>query len=65
LQRVEIRAYGCLLEELIERCDALDAHTDIAAKLTALKDACLTEAVGSRPLFDEIAACVLALKGDR
>jgi serine/threonine protein kinase len=65
LQRVEVRAYGCLLEELIERCDELTSHADSAAKLVALKDACLSEAIDSRPLFDEIAAGVLALKGDR
>jgi hypothetical protein len=65
LQRLEVRAYGCLLEELIERCDALDAQADSAAKLIALKDNCLSEAIDSRPLFDEIAARLHALKGDR
>jgi hypothetical protein len=68
LQRLEVRAYGCLLEELIDRCDGLDgldAHADLAAKLVALKDNCLSEDIDSRPLFDEIAAHVgdlLALK---
>lgn len=64
LQRLEVRAYGCLLEELIDRCDGLDAHADSAAKLVALRDSCLTEDIDSRPLFDEIAARLLALKGD-
>jgi hypothetical protein len=64
LQRLEVRAYGCLLEELIDRCDALDAQADSAAKLIALKDSCLSEAIDSRPLFDEIAARLRALKGD-
>ncbi|CAB3777837.1 hypothetical protein LMG28614_00474 [Paraburkholderia ultramafica] len=64
LQRLEVRAYGCLLEELIDRCDVLDAQADIASKLIALKDRCLSEAIDSRPLFDEIAARLLALKGD-
>ncbi|QQC66353.1 leucine-rich repeat-containing protein kinase family protein [Paraburkholderia ginsengisoli] len=63
LQRLEVRAYGCLLEELIERCDGLDAHADVAVKLVALKDACLSEAIDSRPLFDDIVASVLALNG--
>jgi hypothetical protein len=73
LERLEVRAYGCLLEELIERCDGLQAdsgahagaHADLAAKLVALKDACLSEAIDSRPLFDQIAAAVLALKDGR
>ncbi|WP_153140049.1 leucine-rich repeat-containing protein kinase family protein [Paraburkholderia agricolaris] len=63
LQRIEVRAYGCLLEELIERCDGLDANVDIAAKLVALKAQCLSEDIGSRPLFDDIAAVLRPLSG--
>ncbi|ASL47126.1 Outer membrane protein YopM [Burkholderia sp. AD24] len=62
LQRLEVRAYGCLLDELLERCDWLDTQADVAAKLAELKDNCLSEEVGSRPLFDDIAAALLALK---
>ncbi|MEA3084048.1 MAG: hypothetical protein QOC89_1745 [Paraburkholderia sp.] len=67
LQRVEVRAYGCLLEELIERCDWLDAEASIAAKLMALKENCLSDDVSSRPLFDDIVAVLrqLAGAGDR
>jgi hypothetical protein len=64
LQRLEVRAYGCLLEELLERCDWPHAQTNIQARLVELKDNCLSEAIDSRPLFDEIAARLLALKGD-
>ena len=64
LQRLEVRAYGCLLEELLDRCDGLHARADIATKLAALKDRCLSEDVDTRPLFDEIAASLLALQGD-
>ncbi|MFM0549991.1 leucine-rich repeat-containing protein kinase family protein [Paraburkholderia sediminicola] len=62
LQRLEVRAYGCLLEELLERCDWPQAQANIQARLMELKDNCLSEAIDSRPLFDEIAACLLALK---
>lgn len=65
LQRLEVRAYGCLLEELLERCDWLDSQVDVAARLVELKDNCLSEAIESRPLFDEIAARVLALMDRR
>ncbi|MCC8402736.1 leucine-rich repeat-containing serine/threonine-protein kinase [Paraburkholderia sp. MMS20-SJTN17] len=61
LQRLEVRAYGCLLEELLERCnafDGLDTEPVIAAQLSALKTRCLSEDIDSRPLFDEIAASV-------
>ncbi|MFM0227040.1 leucine-rich repeat-containing protein kinase family protein [Paraburkholderia dipogonis] len=62
LQRLEVRAYGCLLEELLERCDWPLAQANIQARLAELKDNCLSEAIDSRPLFDEIAARLLALK---
>ncbi|MFM0731747.1 leucine-rich repeat-containing protein kinase family protein [Paraburkholderia sediminicola] len=61
LQRLEVRAYGCLLEELIDRCDWLDSEADIAAKLVVLKENCLSEDIGNRPLFDEIAAVLRQL----
>lgn len=64
LQRLEVRAYGCLLEELLERCNELDQHAPGAATLIALKDRCLNEDIDSRPLFDEIAALLLALTRD-
>ena len=63
LQRLEVRAYGCLLEELIDRCDWLDTEADIAAKVVALKENCLSEDIGNRPLFDEIAAVLRQLTG--
>ena len=47
LQRLDARAFGCLLEELIERCDDAQA-------LHRLRDACLSDDPASRPLFDEI-----------
>jgi serine/threonine protein kinase len=64
LQRLEVRAYGCLLEELLERCNERDQHAPGAATLIALRDRCLNEDIDSRPLFDEIAALLLPLTGD-
>ncbi len=63
LQRLEVRAYGCLLEELIDRCDWLDAQAHLAAKLVALKEHCLSADVRNRPLFDEIASVLRQLTG--
>ncbi|MBW0445758.1 protein kinase [bacterium M00.F.Ca.ET.228.01.1.1] len=64
LERLEVRAYGCLIEELLERCDQRNAfaHADGAAKLASLRDRCLSEDVDSRPLFEEIASELFALK---
>ncbi|RDK02932.1 leucine-rich repeat-containing protein kinase family protein [Paraburkholderia lacunae] len=63
LQRLEVRAYGCLLEELMDRCDVRDEAHGIVTKLETLKAECLSEDVGSRPLFDEIASRLSALAG--
>ncbi|MGF6349424.1 leucine-rich repeat-containing protein kinase family protein [Variovorax sp. W2I14] len=48
LQRLEMRAFGCLLEELLERCT--DAPP---AAMSALKDRCMHPDVAARPSFDE------------
>ncbi|HEX2012924.1 MAG TPA: leucine-rich repeat-containing protein kinase family protein [Roseateles sp.] len=50
LQRVEARAFGYLLEELLERCDG--PAPDGAREL---QQACLSERPDERPLFAEIA----------
>jgi len=55
LQRIEVRAFGCLLEELVQRCEATDADL-VMPKLQALCAACLNDAAGERPLFAEIEA---------
>ncbi|AMM15745.1 protein kinase [Burkholderia sp. PAMC 28687] len=55
LQRLEVRAYGCLLEELIDRCDAVDPS------LIELKNRCLSEKTDDRPLFDEIVSTLSTL----
>ena len=58
LQRLEVRAFGCLLEELLQYADAsLPAHS--LAALSALRDDCLQPAVTGRPLY---AAIVLRLQ---
>ena len=49
LQRLEVRAFGCLLEELL-------AHSDgtAPANLLTLRDACLHPHAAARPLFADI-----------
>jgi hypothetical protein len=59
LQRLEVRAFGCLLEELIERCDA---SLSLLADLARLQASCMQDAPPSRPLFDEIEQRLFALK---
>lgn len=53
-----MRAFGCLLEELLARCAPCDDRLDA---LHALVDDCLAEAVAARPDFAEIAARLAAV----
>jgi hypothetical protein len=54
LQRLEVRAFACLLEELIDRCDASREAQHILEALRNLKCHCELPEVEGRPLFDEI-----------
>lgn len=55
LQRLEVRAYGCLLDDLLGLLHASEAKSPVLAPVRALRDACMTESVTARPLFREIA----------
>lgn len=56
LERIEVRAFGCLLEELLARCrPAVDAEKT-AKMLGELQMHCADEAPERRPLFAEIEA---------
>ncbi|QMS74819.1 leucine-rich repeat-containing protein kinase family protein [Aeromonas veronii] len=48
LERLEVRAFGCLLEELLAHCDTQDSPLD---GLHQLKAACLSELPAKRPDF--------------
>ena len=50
LLRIEVRAFGCLVEELAERC----ANAGVAASLRRLADDCLAPEVAGRPDFATI-----------
>jgi len=64
LQRLEVRAFGCLLEELLERWDGQATAAASRATRDALADlkaACLDEDIGCRPLFADIEQSLSAL----
>ncbi|MDR3391611.1 MAG: leucine-rich repeat-containing protein kinase family protein [Sulfuriferula sp.] len=56
LERIEVRAYACLLEELLMRCDAPDAA------LSALQQRCADPDIARRPLFAEISRTLVTLQ---
>lgn len=51
LQKMEVRAFGCLLEELLERMAPTEGDDLLLARLAALRDACLDPLPASRPDF--------------
>ncbi len=55
IQRLEARAYGCLLDDLLGLLHASEAESPVLAPVRAIRDACMTETVSARPLFGEIA----------
>lgn len=57
LQHIEVRAFGCLLEELLALCTSEDdADHATAALLTALQLRCVQAEAAARPAFAEIAS---------
>lgn len=61
LQRLEVRAFGCLLEELIERCIVPLQSQTLLQRLAEVKAACLNEDSAARPLFCHIEVTLSAL----
>lgn len=61
LQRIEALAFGCLLEELVERCADLPA-TGVRQVLAELEGRCLSEQPQRRPGFRELADTLRALQ---
>lgn len=52
IERVEVRAFGILMQEMLDRCED---HAGLAADLTALPALCMQPDVSARPGFREIA----------
>ncbi len=55
-ERIEVRAFGCLLEELLDRClpEDITSHRHLVEQLRTLEYACMDEHVVDRPLFTAI-----------
>lgn len=54
LQRIEVRAFACLLEELLARCHPTADQAHLHATLLKLQTACVQSVASERPLFAEI-----------
>lgn len=54
LQRIEVRAFGCLLEEFLERCDECNVDSAAVQSLVQLHAQCVQADVNARPLLADI-----------
>jgi Protein tyrosine and serine/threonine kinase/Leucine rich repeat len=56
LERLEVRAFGCLVEDLLNNCNTQDIglHQNTWRQLLFLKDDCTSAEPEMRPLFSEI-----------
>ena len=62
LQKLELRALGCLLEELIERMATAESDDPRLAGLAALRDACLDPLPARRPGVQAIVTALVQLR---
>ena len=60
LQRIETRAFGCLLEELLERCDELQG-SPIQSALIELREACLQASPAQRPSMRDVEQALIVM----
>jgi hypothetical protein len=56
LERLEVRAFGCLLEDLLDRCEVPNSATDemTIEQLNRLRQDCLQPTLAARPSFVKI-----------
>ena len=64
IERLEVRAFGCLLEELLLRIQNSDAaaHSNIVQQLHNLQHSCCSENTQTRPLFVEFYQTLITIK---
>jgi len=61
LEKLEVRALGCLLEELAEQCDATSVHSQALQTLRTLAQQCLHDTPSQRPSLAQMCAMLEAL----
>ncbi len=66
LERLEVRAFGCLLEDLLDHWDQKDriAQPDILARLRHLQQDCMHPTPSVRPLFTSICDRLASIQQD-
>ena len=54
IERIEVRAFGCLMEDLLVRVQSNDLNSELLKEIFTLKDDCMSHNVQSRPDFTQI-----------
>jgi len=60
LERLEVRAFGCLVEELLELSSEDDGDNGLREKLVRLRDICLNKNNHERPLLHKIKSYLIS-----
>ncbi|KNC73903.1 hypothetical protein SARC_13538 [Sphaeroforma arctica JP610] len=55
IELLEVRAFGCLIEEMCDQCDAYDTDKDVRDALLALAKECMGADLSARPRFSVVA----------
>lgn len=63
LQQLESRAFGCLIDDMLTRVSQNCKTLALTRSLEILRDDCMQEHVGRRPLFGEIQKRLKAMQG--
>ncbi|MEY3451146.1 MAG: hypothetical protein RL711_972, partial [Bacteroidota bacterium] len=61
LERIEVRAFACLLDDLLQQNETLNDDEKKRKKLSQLRDICWKEKVEERPNFKEIVLIIEAI----
>ncbi len=51
LEQIEVRAFGCLIDDLLTYLEVQDSDADFTSKLNELRDQCWNVNVAARPTF--------------
>jgi len=62
LQVLEVRAFGCLLEDLLDRCHPESAQSEAVDRLRQLQQDCMNPVPSMRPHFTEICDVLAVLR---
>ena len=63
LERLEVRAFGCLVEEMLNICEKDDKshYMESITALAKLRDSCMDKELANRPLFSEVCSILAHL----